>query len=257
MSQTAHNVAKNGWYTCQSLGAKVSCALAKPTWAHWVIVGVFMQWAQYYYLPIVLNGPSKLSKICCLWSWMSPVLPSEFGVYGLEWVHHSNTNGPVLLWRNAANTLIINAEKCCWWPWMGPVCLATMVTNIFGWTHYCCWKWLPMSMNGPNVPTKNCCWWTWNGSIIASEKCCWCPWLCLVFLPRNAANTLAWAHYYLLKNAANGHEWAQCFYQEMLLIWLHWPIITAEKYCQWPWMGPVLLPRNAADSLAWDHHCCL
>ena len=30
----AHNVAENGRYTHQSPGAKVSCASAKPTWAH-------------------------------------------------------------------------------------------------------------------------------------------------------------------------------------------------------------------------------
>ena len=101
---------------------------------------------------------------------------------------------------------IIDAEKCCWWPWMGPVCLATMVTNFFGWTHYCCWKWLPMSMNEPDVPIKNCCRWTRNGPIIASEKCCWCPQSCLVFLPRIAVNGLGIGPLSLLKNAANVHD---------------------------------------------------
>ena len=57
----------------------------KPTWAHLVIVGVYMQWAQYYYLTIVSNGPSKFSKICCLWSRMGPAFPSELSVYCLEW----------------------------------------------------------------------------------------------------------------------------------------------------------------------------
>ena len=156
--------------------------------------------------------------------------------------------------------------------WMDPLLLLKMAANVHEWAqcsyqellpmdsegaHYRFWKMLPMSTIVLSVSTKNCCRWTWNGPLITSEKCCRCPRSCLVFLQRNAANTLAWAHYYSLKNAANGHEWAQCFYQEMLPIWLHWPIITAEKYCQWPWMGPVLLPRNAADSLAWDHHCCL
>ena len=60
----------------------------------------------------------------------------------------------------------------------------------------------------------------------------------------------------LMKNAADGHEWAQCFYQEMLPIRLHEPIVADEKCCQWPRMGPVFLPTNAADTLGYAHYCC-
>src|ERR1700761_1130712 len=106
-----------------------------------------MQWAQYYYLPIVLNGPSKFSKICCLWSQMGPALPSEFGVYGLEWAHHSSRDevprglhGPTLLQRNAA--------------------------DIFEWAHYCGQIFLPMSMNGPTGSPDRCCQCTHVGLLV-------------------------------------------------------------------------------------------
>ena len=117
---------------------KVSCASEKPTWAHLVIVGVYMQWAQYYYLTIVSNGLSKFSKICCLWSRTGPAFPSELSVYCLEWAHHSSRNevprrlnGPTLLVRNA--------------------------TDIFEWAHCCGQIIPPMSMNGPTNSPDKCC----------------------------------------------------------------------------------------------------
>ena len=136
-----------------------------------------------------LDGPIIATEHYCRWPWMDQCFYQEMM--------------PICLDRP-----IIDAEKCCRWPWMGLVCLATMVTNFFGWTYYRCWKWLPMSMNGPNVPTKNCCRWTRNGPIIASEKCCRCPRLCLVFLPRIAADGLGMGPLSLLKNAADVHDCA-------------------------------------------------
>ena len=87
----------------------------------------------------------------------------------------------------------------------------------------------------------------------------------------------------LMKNAADGHEWAQYFYQEVLPIRLHGPIIADEKCCrwprmgpvflkevlpitlhgpiiadekcsQWPRMGPVFLPTNGSNDLEWAHY---
>ena len=57
-----------------------------------------------------------------------------------------------------------------------------------------------------------------------------------------------------VESIADGHEWDQCFYQEILPIPLNGPIVAAEEYCQWPRMGPVILPRNSADALGWAHY---
>ena len=57
-----------------------------------------------------------------------------------------------------------------------------------------------------------------------------------------------------MKNAADGHEWAQYFYQEILPIRLHGPIIADEKCCRWPRMGPLFLLRNGSNDLEWAHY---
>src|ERR1700735_5382589 len=83
-----------------------------------------------------------------------------------------------------------------------------------------------------------------------------------LFLPNNAADTLAWAHYCCQKNAADGHEWAQCFYQEtkkccqypcmgplslpkkLLQMATNGPSVSTKKCCRYPCMGPLLLPKK-------------
>ena len=68
-----------------------------------------------------------------------------------------------------------------------------------------------MAINGPSVSKKKCC-----------QSACMGP-------------------LSLQKYPADGQEWAQCFYQEMLPIQLHGPIIADAKRCRWPRMGPVFL----------------
>ena len=146
-------------------------------WAHWVIVGVYMQWDQYYDCSMVLNGPSMSSKICCLWSQLGPELPSELGVYDREWVHHSSwnevprgLNGPTLLQRNVA--------------------------EIFELTHYCCKIILQTSINGPTGTPGRCCQCTHVGPLVLKKIYCWWSWIGPLFLMRDAANKLAWGHCY-------------------------------------------------------------
>ena len=55
----------------------------------------------------------------------------------------------------------------------------------------------------------------------------------------------------LQKYPADGQKSAQCFYQEMLPICLHGPIIAAEKCYRYHWMGPLLLLNNSSN----EHAC--
>jgi hypothetical protein len=58
-----------------------------PAWQLSVIADS-LDWARsgsLVILPIVLNGPSVASKICCQWSWMGPALPLRFAADGLGW----------------------------------------------------------------------------------------------------------------------------------------------------------------------------
>src|ERR1700761_9462954 len=87
------------------------------------------------------------SKICCLWSRLGLELPSELGVYDLEWVHHSSQN-EVLRGLN------------------GPRLLQRNVADIFEWTHYCCKIILLTSMNEPTGTPERCCQCTHMGPLV-------------------------------------------------------------------------------------------
>src|SRR6202046_5425937 len=98
---------------------------------------------------------------------------------------------------------------------MGLLFLPINATNTLECAHCFSHTMLPIPMHGPIIAAKKMLPMATNGPSVSTKK------------PRNAANTLAWAHYHCQKNC-----------------------------CRWPQMGPVFLPRNAADTLAWAHYCC-
>ena len=124
---------------------------------------------------------------------------------------------------------------------MGPVILSRIAADTLGWAHCCCWKILPMVINGPCLSMKKCCWWPWMGPVIIS---------------RNVAYSLEWTHYCPWKILLMATEWAQCLYKKMLMMPLNGPIVMAEKCWWWLQIGPMFLPRNAADPLGWPHYYC-
>ena len=122
---------------------------------------------------------------------------------------------------------------------MGPVFLPINAADTLEWARCFSQSMLLIPLNGPIIAAKKMLPMATHGPSVSTKK------------PRNAADTL---------------EWAQCFSQEMLLIHLNGPIIAAQEMlpillnrpsvspnqcCQYPHMGPLSLPKNAANTLEW------
>ena len=193
--------------------------------------------------------------------------------------------GPVFLGRIVAYTFgwaIIAAERYCQWPQKSQCFLTKTCYRCQRMGPLSCKNNLPMAKKGPSVSFKKCCQYacmgslsSLNGPIVAFTKYYRSSQIGPVFLRRNDANALGWA-YYCCWRISWRPQMHPVFLQVILPMPLKGPINAAENGCRWtamngpsvptkkccryPWMGPSLLWRNAANGHEWAHvptkKCC-
>src|SRR6266404_6373180 len=121
---------------------------------------------------------------------------------------------------------------------MGPALVTQNATNGLAWAQHWPQSMQPMVLHGPSAGRKVCYGCSCMGPVLA---------------PMHATEGLAWTQCCPPQCATDDLAQAQPWPLSMLLMVLCRPITDPKACCRWSCMGPVLVPWNATDGLAWSH----